>query len=165
MPHVLAAQVGTHGAELAGAQPPRLHVVAGGAGVAAHAGDALDGHAGDVQGRAVLEGATHKRRHGHARHARHAAEGDGPPQQAQRVAAARAAQGAARVVRAAVVPGAQARGLGRRDRAVRAVLVGEDHQVGRDGAGVGLLEARERKRTRDELAGGGVRGRRRLVGV
>lgn len=60
------------------------------------------------------------------------------------------------MVWAALVPGAQAGGLGGRDVARGLVLVGEDHEVGRDGAGVGLFQTREGEGARDELARGRV---------
>lgn len=102
---------------------------------------------------------------GDALEPRDVAEGDGPFEQTERGAAAGAPQRSVLVVGRAVVPFAEARPTHRRLPAWWVVRVGEDHEVGSDGAVVGLLEAGEREGAWDEFPGGGVGGRWGLVRV
>jgi len=70
------------------------------------------------------------------------------------------------VVWAAAVPGAETLNVERRGELVGGVvLVEEGEEVGREGGGVGLGEAREGEGAGDEEAGGGGGGRRWLMGV
>lgn len=141
MVHILAPQLGRHSAELSRAQAPRLHVVFRCMHGSPHVGNRLNGHAGDVQMTALLQGAADERVHRHAGDLRDVAERDGFAQQAQDVAAAGPAQGTPGVVRGALVPASQSGGFCVGDEARGVVLVREREQVGGDGAVVRLFEA------------------------
>lgn len=70
------------------------------------------------------------------------------------------------MVGAAAVPGAETRDVeGRGELVGGVVLVEEGEEVGCEGGGVGLGEAREGKGAGDEEAGGGRGGRGWLMGV
>lgn len=116
---------------------------------------------GAVPHRAFGEGV-----HGDALHARHVAEGDGFfHEREDGHAAAWGAERPVFVVRRTVVPTAEAGGPWWGPEAGREVQVGECHQVGFEGGGVGLFEAGEGEGAGDEEAGGGVGRGGRLVRV
>jgi hypothetical protein len=70
------------------------------------------------------------------------------------------------VVWTAAVPGAETLNVeGSGELVGWVVLVEEGEEVGREGGGVGLEEAREGEGAGDEEAGGGGGGRRWLMGV